>query len=168
MLSRSYKTKRQEFLPTRRWGETTPNLTTTEPDPCGTNFCWTLLGSNQGLRLLAFCIAKYDSQIKLCCDCLHQKNPRAPKNRIGTSTPPSEKNPDPPPPNEEFYGHGGFSSRKNEKSQAPSKNWRSHFRAQNCGQKNYGHEAFSEFKYCRVRNYYLIVSKRALSFNFSR
>ena len=38
----------------------------------------------------------------------NQKNPRAHKNKIGTSPPP----PKPPPPNAEFYGHG-FSCRKN-------------------------------------------------------
>ena len=37
-----------------------------------------------------------------------QKNPRAHKNKIGTSPPP----PNPPPKKEEFYGHG-FSCRKN-------------------------------------------------------
>ena len=40
-----------------------------------------------------------------------QKNPRAHKNKIGTSPPPPQK-PKYPPPNEEFYGHG-FSCRKN-------------------------------------------------------
>ena len=44
-------------------------------------------------------------------NCLNQKNPRAHKNKIGTSPPPP--NPKyPPPKNEEFFGHR-FSCRKN-------------------------------------------------------
>ena len=43
---------------------------------------------------------------------IHQKNPRAHKNIIGTSPPPPSNPKSPPPQNEEFYGHGGFSCRK--------------------------------------------------------
>ena len=39
-----------------------------------------------------------------------QKNPRAHKNKIGTSPPPQNPKYPPPPQNEEFYGHG-FSCR---------------------------------------------------------
>ena len=47
--------------------------------------------------------------------CKDQKNPRAHENRIGTSTPPSQS-PEPLPQKKEFCGHGGFSSRKNQKT----------------------------------------------------
>ena len=42
----------------------------------------------------------------------HHKNPRAHKNKIGTPPPKKTQN-TPPPQNEEIYGHGGFSCRKN-------------------------------------------------------
>ena len=50
-----------------------------------------------------------------------QKNPHAHKNTIGTSTPPLPRNPNRPPQKEEFYGHVGFSRRKNQKCQEPIK-----------------------------------------------
>ena len=51
-----------------------------------------------------------------CSDPNTRKNPHAHKNKIGTSTPPpSKKTQTPPPQKEEFYGHGGFPSRKNQK-----------------------------------------------------
>ena len=49
------------------------------------------------------------------------KNPHAHKNKIGTSTPPPKKNPEPPPLKEEFYGHGGFPVERAQKCLAPIK-----------------------------------------------
>ena len=76
---------------------------------------------------------------------LFQKNPRAHKNKIGTSPPPQKpKKPKILPPLKRgilwtwlFLQNGRIFSRR-------PQNWRSHFRPQNRGQKFYGHEDFSE------------------------
>ena len=62
--------------------------------------------------------------------------------------PPPPKNPKnpkyPPPLKRGILWTWRFSSRTDAFFQAPIKNRRSHFRPQNCGQKVYGHEDFSE------------------------
>ena len=64
--------------------------------------------------------------------------------------PPSQKN-EPPPLKRRMLWARGVSSRKNPKMPGAHKDWHSHFRPQNCGRKNYRHEAFSEHQvpFCR-------------------
>ena len=50
-----------------------------------------------------------------CGSTQNRKNPRAHKNKIGTSTPPPKKPKIPPPKKEEFYGHGGFPAERTKK-----------------------------------------------------
>ena len=71
------------------------------------------------------------------------------KIKLALPRPPFPNNPD-PTKIVEFYGHGGFPAERTKTFQAPE-NWCSHFRPQNCRQKNYGYEAFSEFS--TVRNF---------------
>ena len=72
-----------------------------------------------------------------------QKNPRAHKNKIGTSPPPQN----PTPPKTRNFMDMGFPAERTQSffffSRRPW-NWRSHFRPQNCGHEFYGHKAFSE------------------------
>ena len=75
------------------------------------------------------------------------KNPHAHKNKIGTSIPPPSKKPATPPLNEASYGHGGFpadSEQKDPENARRPQNWCRHFRPQNYGWRNCGHEALSE------------------------
>ena len=71
---------------------------------------------------------------------LFRKNPRAHKNKIGTSPPPAK--PKIPPPNPKFYGHG-FSCRTDAFFQASIK-LAQPFPAAELRTKIYGHEDFSE------------------------
>ena len=66
-------------------------------------------------------------------NCSLRKNPRAHKNKIGTSTPPPFK----PPPQRGILWAWGFSSRKSKKCQAPKKFAQPYPAPE--------HEAFSEF-----------------------
>ena len=91
-------------------------------------------------RKIARCPAEKKKKTECChvSGCLFfcykretQKNPRAHKNKIGTLGPPPPK---PPPPLK-----GGilrtqvFLQKESFFSRCPKKNWRSHFRPQNCG-----------------------------------
>ena len=75
------------------------------------------------------------------CD-LCQKNPRAHKNKIGTSPPPPKTQSTHPPLKRGILWTWLFP--QNGRIFQASKKWRSHFRPQNCGQKFYGHEDFSD------------------------
>ena len=65
-----------------------------------------------------------------------RKNPRAHKNKIGTSTPPPFlKKQNPPSKERNFVGMGGFPAERTKKPRR-SQNWCSHFWPQNYGRKN--------------------------------
>ena len=75
---------------------------------------------------------------QLRCVTFGQKNPRAHKNKIGTSPPPPK-----PPPNTRNFMDMGFPAERTHFSRCPYI-WRGHFRPQNCGHEFYGHEDFSD------------------------
>ena len=72
-----------------------------------------------------------------------RKIPHAHKNKIGTSTPPSKKPRTPPLKGGILWAWGFSPAERTQKCQAPIK-LAQPFPAQNCGQKFYGHHAFSE------------------------
>ena len=72
--------------------------------------------------------------------CNLSENPRAHKNKNRHSPPQKTQN---TPPKTRNFMDMVFLAERTHFSRRP-KNWRSHFRPQNCGQKIYGHEDFSE------------------------
>ena len=54
---------------------------------------------------------------------------------------PFQETPNPLPKRRNLMGMGFFQQKEPKNARRPS-NWRSHFRPQNCGRINYGHEAF--------------------------
>ena len=86
-------------------------------------------------------------QIQMCLD---QKNPRAHKNKIGTSPPPPPKNPNtPPPPKARNFMGMGLSCRKNAFSGA-HKIGAASSGPRAAGKTIYGHEDFSDWSSLRV------------------
>ena len=77
---------------------------------------------------------------------MSRKNPHAHKNKIGTSTPPSKKTQKPPLKGGILWAWGFSPAERTPKCQAPIK-LAQPFPAQNCGQKFYGHRAFSDMRH---------------------